>query len=278
MKDIMKIPADQLGKGTNIKIEFFETTIDIYNDITRVMVDTVKKNNELNKNTVMILPVGPVFQYRRFARLVKLYDLDISKFHIFFMDEYIVSGNKLINETSPLSFRGFIKRELVNNLLPEYKFLKGNLNFPNPAKPDEYYKKMVDLGGVEYAIGGVGIQGHLAFNEAMSENKISKKLFAELPTRVLELNLETRVINSHTATKGNIDVIPKKAITVGMKEILSSKKIRLYIERDWQSAVLRKFLHGPITPECPASYIQNHPDAYVGILSSVAQIPYGALR
>ena len=80
---------------------------------------------------------------------------------------------------------------------------------------------------------------------------VSVEEFAARPTRVLDFARETRTINSVTVG-GDIGVIPRRAVTVGMKEILASRRLRFYCNRPWQRGVVRRVLHGPITPACPA--------------------------
>jgi glucosamine-6-phosphate deaminase len=67
-------------------------------------------------------------------------------------------------------------------------------------------------------------------------------------------------------------------VTIGMKEILAAKKLRFYCNRPWQSAVVRRVLHGPITANCPASFIRNHPDPSLTIADYVAALPNIQLR
>jgi glucosamine-6-phosphate deaminase len=126
--------------------------------------------------------------------------------------------------------------------------------------------------------GGIGINGHIAFNEPPEAGEeVSTEAFAKLPTRVLRLTRETRTINSVTVG-GEISVIPKMAITVGMKECLESKKLRFYCNRPWQSAVVRRVLHGPVTSACPASLLRTHKDASITVADYVAQVPDIRLR
>jgi len=65
---------------------------------------------------------------------------------------------------------------------------------------------------------------------------------------------------------------------VGMKEILGAGRLRLYCNRPWQSAVIRRVLHGPVSATCPASFLRTHADASVTIADYVAQIPDIRLR
>src|SRR5439155_3028028 len=105
----------------------------------------------------------------------------------------------------------------------------------------------------------------------------SNEAFAALPTRCLDLTRETRTINANTVG-GEISIIPHRAITVGMKECLSAKRMRFYCNRPWQSAVVRRVLHGPITPSCPASFLRTHSDAMISMADYVAAVPNIQLR
>ena len=92
----------------------------------------------------------------------------------------------------------------------------------------------------------------MAFNDPPEPGeKISLGEFRNLPTRVVRLSRETRLINSVTACRGNIDRIPALAVTVGMKEILESRKVRIYLNRLWQSAIVRKFFTARLRRPCP---------------------------
>ena len=106
---------------------------------------------------------------------------------------------------------------------------------------------------------------------------MSVEEFAALPTRVLSLSRETRTINSVTVG-GGIEVVPRRAVTVGMKEILGARRLRFYCNRPWQSAVVRRVLHGPVTAACPASLLRRHPDASITVADYVAKEPDIRLR
>ena len=106
----------------------------------------------------------------------------------------------------------------------------------------------------------------------------SASAFAALRPGVVRLCGETRLINSVTAARGNIDRIPELAVTVGMKEILGSRRVRLYMNRPWQCAIVRRLLHGPVTARVPASLLQRHPDARVTLADHVADPPEPTLR
>ena len=93
--------------------------------------------------------------------------------------------------------------------------------------------KLIDeLGGVDICFGGIGINGHLAFNEAQDE--LSPEQFKALHTRVLKITPETRTANAIGDFCGRLDDMPHWCVTIGMHEIYHARKIRLGCFRDWQ--------------------------------------------
>ena len=104
------------------------------------------------------------------------------------------------------------------------------------------------------------------------------EVFARLETRVVTLSRETRLINSVSACRGNIDRIPQSAVTVGMKEILGARRIRVFMNREWQCAAIRKMLFGEVTGSFPASLVRKHDCATVHIVEGVLDLPEPTLR
>lgn len=262
MKNYTEITREELGKSSPIALQVLDTEVDIYHDIAREMFDEVKSNNEKGKKTVLICPVGPVGQYSRFARMVNLYRLSLKDLYIFNMDEYLDENKKRIPIDNPLSFRTSMDREFYNRVEDELNVPAENRFFPEPGNEGFIWKKICELGGVDICFGGIGINGHMAFNEPPEEGEtLSDEEFKNLSTRVLKLSRESRTINSVSAAGGYIDAVPEWCITIGMKEILSAGKLRFYMFRQWHCGIVRKILHGPVTARVPASFMQQHPDA-----------------
>ena len=110
--------------------------------------------------------------------------------------------------------------------------------------------------------GGVGINGHFAFNEPPEPGEeVSNEEFINRKTRVLKISRETRTINAFMNCSGDINGRPANCITVGMKEIFMADRIRMCMQRGWNAGALRKILHGPATAAVPCSLFQNHKDA-----------------
>ena len=236
------------------------------------MIDEIEKNNRSGKNTVMICPVGPVGQYPIFTRLVNQRQLSLKSCWFINMDEYLTDEEEYIDEGSPLSFRGFMKREVYSRIDRDLLMAPEQRVFPDPHRPDAVQELIEAMGGVDLAIGGIGINGHLAFNEA--DPTLSAEEFSALHTRILNISPETRTANSIGDLGGALEDMPKKCITIGMAEILGAKKIRLGVFRNWHRAVVRRAAYGEISAAFPASLLQNHTDSCIYVNNAAAQPPF----
>ncbi|WP_102868595.1 glucosamine-6-phosphate isomerase [Pseudovibrio exalbescens] len=232
----------------------------------------VKKGRE---SVSFIMPVGPVGQYPRIARYLSSLEKLPAHLTIVFMDEYLELDNKYIGISNPLSFRGHVKRDFSAHLA---EHIRGEVEivFPDPLNP---YATTVLLErvGLDYCYAGVGITGHLAFNDPI-DNFVDSDAFADLPTRVVQLAERTRLINCVTAARGNLDLIPHMAVTVGMREILSAGHVRVFMNRDWQCAAVRRMMFGQISPSFPASLLQRHPSVSLDLVKNVLCLPEPELR
>ncbi len=273
------ISKEALGKGSPIDLEIVDTEDDIYYHMALDMFDQICANNAAGKNTVFIVPVGPIGQYRRLASMCNKKNVSLKNVWLFNMDEYLDSNDLPIPKSHPLSFEGFMYREFYDRLNSEINVPVNQRIFPRPGHEQEIWEQIQALGGVNTAYGGIGINGHIAFNEPPEDDvAMDNETFRNLPTRKLSLTRETRTINAVTAANGFIDYIPKRCITIGMKEILSAKRIRFYMNRTWQKGIVRKILHGDVTYKVPASFFQQHPDAKLIIADYVAEPPVGQLH
>lgn len=238
--------------------------------MARQILDDYRTGLESGRSRVaMIVPVGPVGQYDLIAEHCTDTGLSLDRLTLIVMDEYLTDRGGWIPEADPLSFRGHMRRHLLRRL-PEGA--GPELIVPDPADPDAVGRRLQELGGLDVTYAGVGITGHLAFNEPMA-GADDPDYFATLPTRVVPLLSETRLINSVTAARGNVARIPRMAVTVGMREILSARTLRVYMNRHWQSAAIRRLAFGPRSGVFPASLVQTHPDWHLDVVDHVLDLP-----
>jgi glucosamine-6-phosphate deaminase len=276
--DYLRISAADLGKGQPVKVRVSGDAQVLARDLAEAILSEIQRGVRSGGGATLIVPVGPVDQFPILARLINEEKVSCCNTVFINMDEYLTDRDRCISSGHPLSFRGYMERAFYQLLEPALAPPPENRVFPDPGNPEAIAKLISSRGGVDACFGGIGINGHLAFNEPPEPGlEMSSEKFANLSTRILALSRETRTINSVTVG-GEISLIPKRAITIGMKEILASRRLRFYCNRPWQSAVIRRALHGPLTPACPASYLRVHPDACVTITDFVAAPPGIQLR
>lgn len=275
--DIARIKEGQLGIDSPIASEQVKDITDLSFQMAMDMYGVIRENNQKKENTVLILPVGPVTQYPILVKLINRTRLSLKNVYIFNMDEYLDENMQILSPDHFLSFKGYMQKEFYAKIDPELSVPEENRYFPTPNDNGFYWNRMQELGGVDICFGGIGINGHIAFNEPPEEDfPMTIDEFSSLPTRIVQLSREVRVVNAINEMSGYYQDMPTHCVTVGMKEILSAKKIRLYVMRDWHRGVLRQALHGPITTATPVSLLQNHPDVKIYYTSNVACPPYSS--
>jgi glucosamine-6-phosphate deaminase len=278
MPPYLDIAPDKLGSGTPVRVRVVGDMKALAQDFAETMLDEIVSAAKRGKPATFIIPVGPVDQFPILADMINKQRVDCRDVCMINMDEYLTEDDRWIDVDHPLSFRGFMNRLFYDRLDPELAPKSSHRVFPDPFDGAAIGKLIASRGGVDACFGGIGINGHIAFNEPPEPGEnVSNEQFAALPTRVLILSRETRTINSVTVG-GEMAVIPKRAVTVGMKECLLARKMRFYCNRPWQSAVVRRVLHGPMTAACPASFLRTHPDAQIGVADYVAAKPEIRLR
>ena len=182
MADYRTIPAAELGKGSNIKVELCETEVDLYWKMAIEVLELIQENNAKGEKTVMIVPYGPLGPYARLVELINKHRVSLKNCWFINMDEYLTDDGEWIDESSALSFHGFMNRTVYSRIDPELVMPENQRIFPDPHDPDHIAKVIDELGGVDIAFGGIGINGHLAFNE--SQDELTPEEFADVVRRV----------------------------------------------------------------------------------------------
>lgn len=270
--DLYGINAQQLGEGARIPLACLGESEKVFEALVREMVQTIEANNAHGRRSVLILPVGPVGQYPVFVQMVNERQLSLKHCWFANMDEYLQADGQYLPAEHRLSFRGFMQRQVYGQIDPQLLPPEAQRLFPDPADPEALDRKIEELGGVDLALGGIGINGHLAFNEPQPE--LSPEAFLALPTRVLTISPETRVANAIGDLGGALERMPELCVTIGMRQIFSARRIRLGVFRDWHRAVVRRAAYGEASASFPVSLLQRHADAMIYVNSCAAQQPY----
>lgn len=259
-----------LNKGAKLPVIVMEDNAAVFQSMAEEMAEEIKKNNAEGKKTVFICPVGPVGQYPYFVEMVNKEKISLKNVWFINMDEYLDDDKKWVPETHPLSFRGFMNRTVYSQIDPELVMPEEQRVFPDPENV-EYIPQLIEkLGGVDICFGGIGINGHVAFNEA--DASLSNEEFLAQKTRVLDITKETRTANAIGDFNGALEDMPKYCVTIGIYEIAHARKIRLGCFRNWHRAVVRRTAYGEATSDFPVSLLTNHQDINLKITEFVAAL------
>ncbi|MYD10338.1 MAG: glucosamine-6-phosphate isomerase [Chloroflexi bacterium] len=232
-----------------------ETVADLHRHLADSIFHEIRQNNEAGQPTRLILPVGPTGQYPVLARLLNQARLSLRDCHFFFMDEYCNEAGAVLPSSHPLSFEGIARSLFLDAIAADCRLNPAQVYFPDQSNIDALPAIIASLGGIDTCYGGIGIHGHLAFNEPEPGVR-------DLPSRKVRLNDYTVTINAIRAqVGGNLASFPRYAYTLGLREILAARCIRLYgrngIALDWANTVLRLALFGAPGDDYPVTHIRG---------------------
>lgn len=262
MKSIYYCSSEEHRQNTKIPMRVLKDDNACMEEIARIMFDTISARRD--SEVMIICPVGPILQYPIFADIVNHEKLSLKKCTFINMDEYLDDDGSLISSQNSLSFRKAMNDSLYSKIDPELIMDENRRIFPQPGKEAEIDELICKFGGADLCLTGVGINGHIAFNEPpQMHEKITDEEYMSIGTRVLAISPETITNNGSRKLKGALDLFPKKCITLGMKQILTSKVLKVYLYCDWQWGIMRKITLGDTTRFAPASYMQQHKNSEV---------------
>ena len=202
-----------------------------------------------NKPFVIGLCTGstPIETYAELIRMVKAGEVSFKNVISFNMDEYVG-----LPESHPESYHSFMHHNLFDHIdeKPEnIHILNGNAKDVE-AECAAYEKAIVDAGGFDLFLGGVGEDGHIAFNEPFSS--LSSR------TRVVTLTQDTREVNARFFNN-DPSAVPAQALTVGVATVLSAKEVVILAFGSKKARALKDAIEGPMSHYCTLSGLQNHP-------------------
>lgn len=203
----------------------------------------------LKPDSVLGLATGstPVGMYKELIGLYENDEIDFSSVKTFNLDEYYG-----LSEENEQSYHYFMRKHLFDCI----NVKEENIHIPNGNVADidaecENYEKMIkESGGIDIQVLGIGGNGHIGFNEP--------DINFEASTHLVNLTQETIEANSRFFSA--IEEVPTKAISMGIKTIMQSKKILLLANGASKADAVYEMVKGKISPEVPASILQLHND------------------
>ena len=189
----------------------------------------------------------PIETYAELIRMYKAGELSFRNVVTFNMDEYVG-----LPVEHPESYHSFRDKYLFNHIdIPRKNIHLLDGNAPDlKAECEAYEAAIVAAGGIDLFLGGVGEDGHLAFNEPFSSLKSR--------TRVMDLTYDTLLVNSRFF-EGDINKVPKQAMSVGVATVLSADEVLILAFGHKKARAIAQAVEGPLTHVATLSALQDHP-------------------
>ncbi len=227
-------------------------TVDSYEKLSRQAANIIAAQVISKPNCVLGLATGssPLGTYANLAKMCDEGDVDFSKVTSVNLDEYVG-----LDGTNDQSYRYFMDTNLFSKInIDRSKTYVPNGCASDLAKEGESYDNLIkELGGIDLQLLGIGLDGHIGFNEP-------DDVFVG---ETHEVELDESTIEANSRFFASKDEVPTKAITMGMMSIMQAKKVLLIANGQSKKDILQKSFFGPITPKVPASILQLHPDVTV---------------
>ncbi|HMF99591.1 MAG TPA: glucosamine-6-phosphate deaminase [Vicinamibacterales bacterium] len=221
--------------------------------LARALARDVATGLSRDPQLVLGLPTGrtPIPFYAELVRLYRAQRVDFRHATTFNLDEFLG-----IEPDDPRSYRAFMRHHLFDHV----NLTARRIHFLNGATDDvrrecvRYERAIARAGGIDVQILGLGLNGHIGFNEP------GRALAAR--THVARLRPPSRHANA--ALFGNrVRAVPREALSMGMATILQARRIVLIATGASKARCVERMIEGPVTPRLPASFLQLHPNAEV---------------
>ena len=221
-----------------------------YQDMSRKAANIISARVIMKPDCVLGLATGgtPVGTYAQLVDWCNKGDLDFSEVTTVNLDEY-----RGLPKEHPQSYWYFMNENLFSkvNIDPAKTNLPDGTNLDTAAECARYNGIIHKLGGIDLQLLGIGPNGHIGFNEPGEA--------FELETHCIDLAPTTIEANKRFFD-GNEALVPKQAYTMGIKTIMQARKVLVVANGKAKAQAVKDAVTGPVTPACPGSILQLHPD------------------
>ena len=255
IRRLLRLSPEEVIAAAGDRLVVCETVSDLHKSFAEYVADEIRSRNADGEPTRLILPVGPAGQYPILAEILNREALSLADCWFFFMDEYCDESGKAVSPEHPLSLRGKAQEVFLDDLNDSLGLQEARVVFPDEKNIDNLAATIGEAGGIDTCYGGLGIHGHIAFNEPEPGVR-------DLGPRCVKLNDFTVTINAvRDGVGGNLECFPREGFTIGMREVLGARRLRLFCrngcEFDWANTVLRLALFGNPADDYPVTWIRG---------------------
>ena len=231
-----------------------------YRELSEKAANIFLNQLALKPNSVFGLATGstPLGMYAEIARRAREYTYDFARVITFNLDEYIG-----LDENHSQSCRYFMQQNFFTqvNIRPKNIFIPDGKN-QALKKYCAWYERQINQNPIDLQILGIGQNGHIGFNEPGSA----------LDSLTRAVNLSPSTIEANARFFNNQSEVPRQAVTVGVSTILKAKKTVMLASGRNKAKVVQQMIEGKPNANCPASWLQLHPDATVILDKAAASL------
>ncbi len=226
--------------------------VENYEQLSRTAGNIIAAQVILKPNSVLGLATGssPVGAYKELIKKYENGELDFSSVTSVNLDEYIG-----LDGDNDQSYRYFMNTNLFNhiNIDKAKTFVPSGIAKDIEKECKDYDDNIARLGGIDLQLLGIGLDGHIGFNEP-------DEFFTKQTHKV---TLDESTIQANARFFESIDDVPRAAVTMGMGGIMGAKRVLLIANGESKKEIIEKAFFGPIDPKVPASILQLHSDLTV---------------
>jgi len=272
-----KIPAKQLVDHPQLKVRFrlVADSAAMGKLMANELVEVIEANNGRNLRTSAIIPCGPKCWYAPFTELVNSRKVSLRNLFVFHMDECLDWQGQPLPANHPYNFRSFMEKYFYGGIHSELAVPEAQRFWLLPSTAEQV-RQAISAAPIDITVGGWGQDGHIAYNQARRHpySSITLDELANSSIRIQENNLDTILALAQRSFGGAYQFVPPMSITLGVKECLSARKVRVYSDTGaWKQTALRVALFSEPTAEYPMTLLQKHPDAIVTATEETASHP-----
>ena len=217
-----------------------------YEAMSRQAANILSSVVTMKPDCVLGLATGstPIGTYQELIKRYNEGNLDFSKVKTVNLDEYV--------GLEPTHDQSFMQTQLFDHVNVDV----ANTNVPRGMAQDveaecrRYDEIIASMGGIDIQVLGMGHNGHIGFNEPADE----------FPKGTHQVDLAESTIEANARFFENRDMVPRKAVTMGIQSIMQARRILVVVSGEGKADIVEKAFRGPVTPQVPASILQMHPD------------------
>lgn len=231
-----------------MKFTVFENEDLLGKAAAELAADTIRKAASIKDLVTIVVATGSS-QFSMLKHLIEQKNVPWNKVQAFHLDEYIG-----IPATHPASFRKYLNERFVSQIPALKKMTFINADTQDIASEVALLNSLINSEEIDVCLAGIGENGHLAFNDPPANFETNS------PYIVVDLDEGCRQQQCNEGWFATIDDVPTNAISMSINQIMKSKKIILSVLEERKAAAVSNTITQHVSPQFPASILQNHPD------------------